>query len=158
MTAALSFVVLASVLATPPPTFFATPPPLSAPALCSTAPVAAAQEKKRPNNLPSGITTKATCTADCGDLNAWVSCTGNTCSAVNQDQTCPASPGYVNCDGNIISCAACCTSGSIRNVSTGPTCSCNDGQSTPKDRYQCVNGLWEYQFSFCGAPFCPTFQ
>jgi len=157
MIAALSFAVLASALAAPPPAFFATPPTLSSPALCSTA--SAAPEKKRPR-LPSGLPTKSTCIADCGDLNAPVQCNAvSNCTAVDQATTCPTSPGYVQCDNNTpISCAACCTNGTIRNVSTGPICSCPDGQSTPKDRYQCVNGLWVYQFSFCGGPFCPTFQ
>ncbi|PYQ61235.1 MAG: hypothetical protein DMF53_15480 [Acidobacteria bacterium] len=151
MIAALSFAVLASALATPPPAFFAKPPTLSsAPALCSTA--AAAPVKKRPKP-PGGLPTKATCTADCGLFNSWVSCSGSTCSAVNQDQTCPAGPGYVNCDGNITYCAPCCTEGTIRIIG-GETCSCPDGQSTPRDRYKCINGLWEYQTTVCGAPFC----
>jgi|tagenome__1003787_1003787.scaffolds.fasta_scaffold20820785_1 hypothetical protein len=157
MIAALSFAVLASALAAPPPAFFATPPALSAPALCSTASAApVAQEKKRPK-LPGGITTKATCIADCGDLNAPVQCNANnTCTAVDQATTCPMSPGYVQCDSqDPISCAACCTENTIRNVTTGETCSCPDGQSTPKDRYKCIGGLWVYQFSFCGGPFCP---
>jgi hypothetical protein len=33
-------------------------------------------------------------------------------------------------------------------------CGCEDGMSTPKDRYQCIGGEWVYQYSFCGAPFC----
>src|SRR3954453_20411694 len=153
MIAALSFAVLASALAAPPPPFFATPPDLSAPALCSTA--SAAPEKKRPKpGLPSGLPTKATCTADCGELNSWVSCTGSTCSAVNQDQTCPAGPGYVNCDGNITYCTPCCSEGTFRTVGSGDTCGCPDGQSTPRDRYKCINGLWVYQTTICGAPFC----
>lgn len=151
MTAVLSLVVLASALATPPPAFV-TPPALSAPALCSTASAAV----KRPS-FNGGVPIKSTCIADCGDLNGSVSCSGSTCSAVNQDQTCPGGPGYVQCDSQApIYCPACCTSG-IRNVTTGDICSCPDGQSTPKDRYQCVNGLWQYQFSFCGGPFCPGF-
>jgi hypothetical protein len=156
MIAALSFVVLASALATPPPAFFATPPTLSAPALCSTA-SAVAPEKKRPKpGLPSGITTKSTCIADCGDLNAPVQCNAvSNCTAVDQATTCPTSPGYVQCDNNApISCATCCTDGTFRSVSSGDICGCPDGQSTPRDRYQCVNGLWVYQTTICGAPFC----
>lgn len=141
MTALLSL-VLASTFATPP----ALPAP--APFLSAPAPVE--------RSSPAGGFTKSFCQADCGLFNAPVSCSGNTCSAVNQDQTCPAGPGYVTCDGLTTYCTPCCTNGSLRNV-TGPTCSCEDGQSTPKDRYECVNGLWEYQFSFCGAPFCPGF-
>jgi hypothetical protein len=142
MTVSLSLFVLASALALPPVS--------PAPALCSSAPAAV----ERPS-LASGITGKSTCIASCGDLNPNVSCSGVTCSAVNQDQTCPAGPGHVTCDGQTFYCAACCTNGTIRNVTAGSICSCADGQTTPKDRYECVNGLWEYQFSFCGGPFCP---
>ncbi len=149
MFAVLSFVVLAGALATPPPV--AAPPlTLSAPVLSSTA----TAPVKQPFSL-SGLPTKSTCTANCGDLNAPVSCSGNTCSAVNQSQTCPAGPGSVTCDGVTTYCTPCCTSGTIRNVTAGPICSCDGGQTTPKDRYECINGLWEYQFSFCGGPFCP---
>jgi len=144
MTVGLSLFVLASA--------FATSPVPSAPALCSSAPAAV----ERPS-FASGVTAKSLCIADCGDLNSSVSCSGSVCNAVNQDQTCPAGPGYVTCDGQTFYCAACCTNGAIRNVTTGPTCSCEDGQTTPKDRYQCVNGLWVYQFSFCGGPFCHGF-
>ena len=157
MIAALSFAVLASALATPPPAFFAVPPTLSAPALCSTASAAASAKKRPKPGLPSDITGKALCIADCGPLNAPVQCNANnSCTAVDQDSTCPAGPGHVQCDTqDPIYCTPCCTDGTFRTVTTGATCSCEDGQSTPKDRYQCVNGLWEYQFSFCGGPFCP---
>jgi hypothetical protein len=121
MTLCLSLFVLASA--------FATPPSPSAPALCSSAPAPV----ERPN-FHGRVTPKSLCIADCGDLNASVSCSGSTCSAVNQDQTCPAGPGHVTCDGQTFYCAACCTDGMFRNVTTGPTCSCPDGQSTPKDR------------------------
>jgi len=141
MTALLGAFVLASV--------FATSPAPSAPTQCSNALAQVAQP-----SFNGGVTSNAYCIADCGDLNAPVSCTGNTCTAVDQSQTCPTSPGYVTCDGQTTYCAACCTSG-FRNVTTGPNCSCEDGASTPKDRYQCVNGLWVYQYSFCGSPFCP---
>ena len=98
--------------------------------------------------------TDATCTAYCGPLNPWVSCNyANTCTAV--DANCPSQQGYVVCDGITYHCTPCCTDGHIRNVTTGPNCSCEDGGSTPKDRYKCINGTWEYQFSFCGGPFCP---
>src|SRR4051794_16605410 len=155
MIAALSFAVLASALATPPP-FFAKPPNLSTPALCSTA--SAASEKKLPKpKPPGGLPTKATCTADCGDLDAPVSCHGNnSCTGVDQGATCPMSPGYVQCDSqDPIFCPACCTENTIRNVTNGETCSCSDGPSPPKGRSKCIGGLWVYQFSFCGAPFCP---
>jgi hypothetical protein len=149
MFAVLSFVVLAGALATPPP--------VAAPPLTVSAPVLSSSAKapvKQPFLL-GGLPTKATCTADCGDLNAPVSCSGNVCSAVNQSQTCPSGPGSVTCDGQTTYCTPCCTSGTIRNVNAGPICSCDGGQTTPKDRYECINGLWEYQFSFCGGPFCP---
>jgi len=47
-----------------------------------------------------------------------------------------------------------CTDGQIKNVTTGPMCSCANGTMTPKDRYSCVGGMWEYQYSFCAGPFC----
>jgi hypothetical protein len=46
-----------------------------------------------------------------------------------------------------------CTDGALKIVATGPICSCN-GTRTPKDRYECIGGVWEYQSSYCGAPFC----
>jgi hypothetical protein len=141
MTVSLGLFVLASALAMPPAP--------SAPALCSSAPAAV----ERPS-FAAGITGKSTCIADCGDLNSNVSCSGTVCSAVNQAQTCPTGPGSVTCDGQTFYCAACCTNGTIRNVTTGPICSCEGGQTTPKDQYKCINGLWEYQSSFCGGPFC----
>ena len=49
--------------------------------------------------------------------------------------------------------ASVCTEGQFKNVVTGPICSCG-GTSTPKDRYQCIGGVWEYQYSFCAGPFC----
>ena len=50
--------------------------------------------------------------------------------------------------------AAECTEGQFKTVTVGPTCGCEDGMSTPKERYQCIGGEWVYQFSFCGGPFC----
>jgi hypothetical protein len=138
MTAWLSVFVLASA--------FAAPPPFPAPALCSS--TSASVER------PGGGHVDSVCTADCGEFNLPVSCSGSVCNAVNQSEACPTGPGYVTCDNQTTYCAACCTSGTFRNVITGATCSCPDGLSTPKDRYQCVNGVWEYQFSFCGGPFC----
>ncbi len=144
MTALLSVVVLAA-------STFATPSAPSTPALFSSAPV--------PVDLASfvrSITPKATCTADCGPYSP-VSCTGNVCDAANR--SCSAERGHVTCDGNTIYRPVCaCTEGQIKNVTTGPTCGCEDGTSTPKDRYKCIGGEWVYQFSFCGAPFCPIFQ
>jgi hypothetical protein len=124
----------------------------SAPALCASALAPVEQP-----SFASAATAKAFCIADCGDLNGTVSCSGNTCSAVNQSQTCPTGPGSVTCDGQTTYCPACCTHGTFRSVIAGPTCGCEDGQTTPKDRYQCVNGLWVYQYSFCGGPFCQGF-
>jgi hypothetical protein len=150
MTAVLSFVVLASALATSPASV-PLPPFLTAPAAQSSTAAAPAKQPGLPNRRPP---TKSTCTADCGNLNAPVSCTGSVCNAVNQSVTCPSGPGSVTCDGVTTYCTPCCTSGTFRNVNAGPNCSCEDGQSTPKDRYQCISGLWEYQSSFCGGPFC----
>ena len=47
-----------------------------------------------------------------------------------------------------------CTEGTFKTVTVGPTCGCDDGMTTPKDRYQCIGGQWVYQYSFCGGPFC----
>jgi hypothetical protein len=136
MTGLLSVFVLASVLAAP-----------VGPTQCSNAPAKLFQADE-------GGGTDATCTADCGPLNAPVSCQyASTCTAV--DANCPSQQGYVICDNAYYYCTPCCTDGHIRNVITGPTCSCEDGASTPRDRYKCINGTWEYQFSSCGAPFCP---
>ena len=145
MTALLSFVVLAGI--------FATPPTLPAPALCSSAPAAVQQP-----SFGGRIHAKSTCIADCGDLNPSVSCSGSSCSAQNQDQSCPGGPGHVTCDGQTTYCAPCCTNGTFRTVIVGPTCGCADGMTTPRDRYQCMNGLWEYQSSLCGGPFCQGFN
>jgi len=49
--------------------------------------------------------------------------------------------------------ASVCTEGQLKIVVSGPTCSCG-GTRTPKDLYQCIGGVWEYQSSFCGGPFC----
>jgi len=48
-----------------------------------------------------------------------------------------------------------CTEGQFMNVYVGPMCGCEDGMRTPKDRYQCIGGVWEYLYSFCGSPYCP---
>ena len=123
---------------------FATP---AVPALCPGDPA--------PVEQASGFTTKAMCTALCGSSPS-VSCSGATCSAVNQ--SCPSQRGSVTCDGTTHFCPVCttvCTEGQIKNVNVGPTCGCEDGMSTPKDRYKCIGGEWVYQFSFCGGPFCP---
>ena len=47
-----------------------------------------------------------------------------------------------------------CIEGRVKQVIVGPYCSCENGTKTPKERYQCINGQWEYQYSFCGGPFC----
>lgn len=47
-----------------------------------------------------------------------------------------------------------CVDGQTKLVVTGPMCSCDDGRTTPKDRYLCVGGVWVYQSSLCGGPFC----
>lgn len=146
MTGLLIAFVLASVLAAP-----------LAPSQCATtAPAKMFQASL--NEGGGGETTDATCRADCGPLNPSVSCTyASTCTAVDSDVTCPSQPGYVICDNIITYCTPCCTDGHIRNVTTGPTCSCEEPGKTPKDHYKCIGGLWEYQFSFCGAPFCPIY-
>ena len=147
MTAMLSAIVLAAGI-------FVSPSPSSSPPLCSN--MQAAVEQAKTPDFGGGVTGQSvTCHAYCGDLNAAISCSGTVCSAV--DRACSAEPGHITCDGVTTYCAACCTNGQIRNVSTGPNCSCPDGKTSPKDRYLCVNGEWEYQYSFCGGPFCQGF-
>ena len=145
MTALLSVVVLAASTLAPPST-------LSAPALCSSAPAPVEEASF------GGVTTKATCSAHCGS-SPDVSCSGSACSAV--DQSCPDQRGYVTCDGTTYNCPVCsavCTEGSFMTITVGPTCGCEDGGSTPKERYKCIGGEWVFQSSFCGAPFCPIWQ
>ena len=146
MTVLLSVFVLAT-------STFALPPALSAPAACSSAPALVEQASF---DFDSGETVNADCTAYCGS-NPPVSCSGNTCVAV--DQSCPGQRGYATCDGVTYYCPVCtpppiCTEGSFRTLTVGPTCGCEDGTSTPKERQKCINGQWEYYSSFCGAPFC----
>ena len=139
MTGLLSVFVLASVLSAP-----------LAPSQCSNSNV-----QVKLFQADEGGGTDATCSADCGPLNPWVQCQySNSCTAV--DANCPTERGYVICDGTTYYCNACCTNGAIRNVTTGPICSCEEPGTTPKDRYLCVDGTWEYQYSFCGGPFCPV--
>lgn len=138
MTGLLSAFVLASALAAP-----------LAPSQCSNSNVTVKMFQ-----ADEGGGTEATCRADCGPLNPWVQCQyASTCTAV--DANCPTQQGYVICDGTRYDCTPCCTNGHIRDYTTGPTCGCPDGQSTPQDRWECVNGTWEYQFSYCGGPYCP---
>jgi hypothetical protein len=139
MTGLLSVFVLASVLAAP-----------LAPSQCSKSNVTV-----KLFQADEGGGTDATCTAYCGELNPWVQCQyASSCSAV--DANCPTERGYVICDGTTYYCNACCTNGQTRSVIAGPTCSCEEPGTTPRDRYLCVNGNWEYQYSFCGGPFCPV--
>jgi hypothetical protein len=145
MTPLLTVLILAASTVAPPSAFFA-------PALCSGAPTPVAMAQP---SLGGGFHVASTCTADCGSFPD-VSCSGDSCSAVNQ--SCPGEQGHVTCGSNTYYCPSCgtpeCTEGSFKTVTVGPTCGCEDGMSTPKDRYQCVNGQWEYQYSFCGSPFC----
>lgn len=101
------------------------------------------------------IGVRAVCTVDCGELNSPVSCSGTTCTAV--DRSCPGERGHVTCGTTTLTCPVCCTNGQIKFVITGPNCSCDGGTKTPRDRYLCVNGNWEFQYSTCGAPFCQGF-
>ena len=140
MTPLLSVFVLAA-------STFVTPFTLSAPALCPSAPASVER-----TNFDGGFTATAICSVDCGELNAPVSCSGSACDAV--DRSCPGEVGHVTCDGVPKYCAACCTNGQFKTVIVGPTCGCEGGYSTPRDRYMCVNGNWEFQYSFCGGPFC----
>ena len=50
-----------------------------------------------------------------------------------------------------------CIEGRFKSVVVGPNCSCEIGSAygTPRDQYQCIGGVWEYQQTFCGGPFCP---
>jgi len=47
-----------------------------------------------------------------------------------------------------------CIEGQFKTVFVGPVCGCDDGMTTPKDRYKCIGGQWVYQYSFCAGPFC----
>lgn len=47
-----------------------------------------------------------------------------------------------------------CTDGQYMTTRVGDICGCEDGVSTPREKYQCINGQWQYMYSFCGAPFC----
>ncbi len=60
---------------------------------------------------------QATCTATCGD-GSNVTCTGNTCTAVNQDCS-TDSGGYVDCDGTRTSCPVCPASCTFRECRQG---------------------------------------
>ncbi|HEX7186274.1 MAG TPA: hypothetical protein VF756_30910 [Thermoanaerobaculia bacterium] len=145
MTPLLSALVLAA-------STFALPPALSAPAACSSAPALVEQASF---DFDSGETVNADCTASCGSYPP-VSCSGSTCFAV--DRSCPEQRGYATCDGVTYYCPVCtpitCTEGSFRTLTVGPTCGCEYGTSTPKERQQCINGQWEHYSYFCGAPFC----
>jgi hypothetical protein len=140
MSALLSVFFLAASTVAPP---FA----LSTPALCSSAPAAVELASSG-----GGSHVDSTCTAVCGLFSPNVSCSGSSCSAVNQ--SCPGEQGHVTCDGTTYYCAPCCTDGQFKNVTVGPICGCEDGMTTPKDHYQCIGGQWVYQYSFCGGPFC----
>jgi hypothetical protein len=133
MTPLLSVFVLAA-------STFATPFTLSAPASVER------------TNFDGGFTATATCIVDCGELNNPVACSASTCTGV--DRSYPGELGHVTCNGTTTYCPAFCTNGQIKSVFVGPTCGCEDGMTTPRDRYQCVNGNWEFQYSFCGGPFC----
>ena len=140
MTALLSVFLLAGTLAAPSG--------LTAPALCPSGPASVELAQ-----LGGGVIEPTVyCSVDCGLFNAPVSCSGSVCNAV--ERSCHGERGYVTCDSNTYTCAPCCTEGTFKTVTTGPICSCEDGQTTPKDRYKCINGEWEYQYSFCGGPFC----
>ncbi len=144
MTALLSVIVLAA-------STFSTP---LAPEVCSNALAPVEQA-----HIASGFSAnaKAMCTATCGTSPS-VSCSASTCSAMNQ--SCPGQRGYVTCGSSTFYCPVCppsCTEGQIKSVITGPNCSCENGTSTPKDRYKCIGGEWVYQFSFCSGPFCQGF-
>jgi hypothetical protein len=119
---------------------------LSTPALCTGAPAPVEQSI-------GGPVRNAVCTADCGSFTD-VSCSAPTCSAVNR--SCPGEQGHVTCGTTTYYCPACtseCTNGQTKIV-PGPMCGCEDGMSTPKDHYLCVDGQWEYQNTTCGGPFC----
>lgn len=146
MTPLLSAFVLAASTLAPPPA-------LSAPA-CA---IAQAPVEQVSVDWGGGEGLNADCTAYCG-ADPPVSCSGATCSAA--DRSCPGERGHVTCGSTTYWCATpcpVCTEGSFRTITVGPTCGCEDGGSTPKERQQCVNGQWEYYSSFCGAPFCPIY-
>lgn len=148
MTVLLSLFVLAT-------STFAAPSAPFAPVLCASAPAAVEQAL-----FASGGTVKSFCSADCG-ADPPISCTASVCSAFNR--SCTAERGHIVCDGVTFWCptACACTEGTFKLVATGPNCSCEieggSGYGTPKDRYKCIGGVWVYQSSSCGGPFCPGF-
>ena len=139
MTALLSVLVFAGTLSAP--SFLSAP----APAVCPGAPASVEQAQ-----FDGGVIAPTVqCSVTCGLFQQGVSCSGATCSAVQR--SCHAEVGHVTCDGNTYYCGPCCTDGTIKIVSGGPACSCPNGGS-PRDRYLCVDGEWEYQFTTCGIP------
>jgi hypothetical protein len=101
------------------------------------------------------ITPKATCTASCGSYSVTCSYTSpTTCTAV--DRNCSVfQTGYVQCgsDPRVYCTPDCpvCTDGQLMFQPTG---SCCDGGLTEKDKYQCINGQWEYVTTVCKLPIC----
>ncbi|HEX4955405.1 MAG TPA: hypothetical protein VF017_18595 [Thermoanaerobaculia bacterium] len=109
---------------------------------------------------PTALATKAICQASCPGGSS-VSCSytpPSTCSAV--DSNCSLGVvGYVQCGGNspIYCSGACaCTEGTFMWEIIG---CCEDGSGRVlKDRYKCIGGEWEYQYTSCGLPAtCPRF-
>ena len=101
----------------------------------------------------TGTHTRCMVTASCGSYNISCSVAGR-CSG--HDRACPSFQGHVTCNGVTTWCdPPCpeCTNGQIMWVPTGGCC--ND--LTEKDKYKCINELWEYQGTFCKVPLCGPF-
>jgi len=139
-TAALSVLLLASLVAVPPAA--------EGPVLCNdTQPLL----ELAPEPLPMG---PAYCEASCGGYT--ISCTGSSCSA--QDRNCPSAQGFVQCDGSYTWCTPTCpecTEGTIQIIGTGDCCPYPQiGEE--KIREKCINGHWTYMSTVCRfSPLCP---
>ena len=112
------------------------------------APMQAAAKKDGPGG---GVVAFSYCQASCGSYN--VSCSGDTCSAV--DRNCGAGQqGYVQCDGAPIFCHSC-----------NPP-QCNEGWQEWRDGgccgggyqewliYECIGGMWQHVDTFCDSVSC----
>ena len=139
------------------PAQVATPTPVS----CDEAKVA---EFTNPISVDIGGPIKPDyCFEDCDALPD-ISCSGNTCIAVNRNCSI-GERGYVTCDGNTTYCSQpCgdpppeCEEDDFRIVRTGQCCDCQYGGEVAHFQ-QCQNGQWVTQSTNCApsssCPLCP---
>lgn len=98
-----------------------------------------------------GVIAPAYCQASCGSYN--VSCSGDTCSAV--DRNCGAGQqGYVQCDGVPIFCSVCgggqCNDGWVDWRDGG----CCQGGYQKWQIYECIGGYWQHVDTYCDSVSC----